>query len=81
MSKVSLTEIHNPYQLTSRSIFFLCPYIPQIQYTQTLLASFDNLNKGVARLPRDSECLELNVFNQLLSLQLMELLGPKYILR
>ena len=81
MSKVSLTAIHEPYQLPSRSIFFLCTYIPQIQSTEPPLASLDNTNKCGAQLLRDLEHLELNVFNQLLSLQLMGFLGPKAILR
>ena len=36
-------------------------------------------NKGGGRLPRDSELLEFNVFNRLLSLKLMGLIGPKAI--
>ena len=36
-------------------------------------------NKGGACLTRDAEVLELNVFNQLLSLHIMGLLGPKAI--
>ena len=36
-------------------------------------------NKGGARLPRDSERHVFNVFNLLLSPQLMGLLGPKAI--
>ena len=43
--------------------------------------SLGNLNEGGARFPRDSEHLELNVFNQLLSLQIKELLGTKDSLR
>ena len=36
-------------------------------------------NKEGARLPQDSERLVFNVFNQILSPQLMGLLGPKSI--
>ena len=46
-----------------------------------LLASLVNFNEVGAQLPRDSERLELNVFNQLLSIYLIELLGPKAILQ
>ena len=50
-----------------------------IRTTYPLLASLVNFNEGGAWLPQYLERLELNVFNQLLSLQLMGLLGPKSI--
>ena len=59
----------------------MCPYIPQIQSTLPILASLGKCNKGGARLPRDSERIELNVFNQLLSIEIIDLIGPKAILR
>ena len=70
-----------PINQIIRSNFFLCPYIPRIQYTYPLLASLGKFNEGGARLTRYSERIELNVFNQLSSVQLMGLLGPKDILR
>ena len=80
-NEVSIATIHDPYQLTSRSIFFLFPYIPRIQSTYTLLSSLGNFNEGGTQFPQESERLELNLYNQILSLQLMGLLGIKYILR
>ena len=47
-----------------------------------LLSTIDLLRQYYecgSRLPRDSKLLQLNVFNQLLSLQLMEMIEPKAI--
>ena len=44
------------------------------------MTELGNWIEGGARLPQESELLELNMFNQLLSLQLMKLLEPKAIL-
>ena len=62
-----------------RFLFNLCQIKPN-QTTYLLLASLVNFNKGGAWLPQDSESLDLNAFNRLLSLLIMGLLGPKYIL-
>ena len=81
--KLEWSLVHNNPRLLKEShfqifLFNLCQITPT-QTTYPLLASLGNFNKGGTWLTRDSERLELNTFNRLLSLQLMELLGPKAI--
>ena len=62
-----------------QSVLFNLCYITLTQTIYPLLASLGNFNEVGAQLPRDSERIELNVFNQLLSLQLIGLIGSKAI--
>ena len=74
-SIVYLKTIHWPlkgdrfFKAITSNVFTL---YPNLLYTIGLLSKS---NEGSARLPRDSERLQLNVFNQLLSSQPMGLLG------
>ena len=72
-----LTTIHRPLKCDRcfkaiTSAFFNSH--PNFLSTLDILRKY---NEGGAWLPRDSERLKLNVFNQLLSIQLMELIGTK----
>ena len=76
-SKQSTTLKRKP--VFQSGILKLCQ-ITRTQTTYPLLASLDNFKEGGARLLRDSECIDLNVFNRLLSIQIMGLIGTKAIL-
>ena len=77
--KSYLTTIH--LTLSNYQYFGLI-YVSLYQKKLIHLATLGLLrqsNEGGARLPQDFGRLQLNVFNQPLSPQLMGLLGPKYI--
>ena len=76
ISQQSTTLKRNPgFQIIVFNLFQIAP----TQTTYPPLASLGNFNGGGARFPQDSERPELNMFNLLLILQLMGLLGTKAI--
>ena len=72
-----ITHVMKPIRSSYRSLQLkqgLISALFNLCNTYTLLGSLCNWIEVRTRLPRDSERIELNVFNQLLSLQLMRLL-------